>query len=708
MLHGRRATWLACGGGLAIAAAALAFFGSARPQVNILFITLDTTRADHLGCYGSAVAATPTLDALAARGVLFERAYAPAPLTLPSHASMFTGLYPPEHGLVTNGRGRLDAPIPVLAEVLSARGYETAAFVASFVLNRKFGLDRGFQTYNDDLTGADLHDDALHWQRDGKGVVDVALEWLQHPRARPRPFFCWIHLYDPHFPYLPHADEFGDRFRARPYDAELAYVDRQLKRLTDYLASEGLLEKTLVVVAGDHGEGLGEHVERTHGYTLYNATQHVPLIFAMPGKNPFAGRVAAPVSLVDVFPTLLETLRLKTPRRLSGRSLQPALLGRPIEPRPCYAATDDPFLQNGWSPLRSLTTDTWKYIRTTRPELYRLSDDPRETQNLAAQQPDQLQVMERALAEMEQKMERSAAADVHLSPEERRALASLGYAGGGVAGKLPETGHDLPDVKDMLPFDVAVADALELRQQRKTQAAIDKLRAVVRSAPTHLDARLFLGEALAEQGALPAAGAEYRAALRIKPDSSKAHARLAGLFAQQEQFDRAIEHYRQALQTDPDGVELHYNLGLALDRLGRLAEAESELRIAIDLGRQYVAAYIALGNLQARQGLAKAAVESFSRAVELDPRSVTARVNLGTVLAGQKQFDAALGQLTEAVRLAPDHFEARFNLGMLYSVQGRFQEAIPHLAKAANLQPGHVGARNELRRAQQVLKKGEQ
>lgn len=698
--HGRRAIWLACGAGCIIAAVWLTFFASFSPQMNILFITLDTTRADRLGCYGAAGVATPTLDGLAACGVLFERAYAPAPLTLPSHASMFTGLYPPEHGLQTNGRGRLATPLPVLAEMLAARGYETAAFVASFVLNRKFGLDRGFQTYDDDLSGADLNDDALHWQRDGQVVVDRALEWMTRERTSARPFLCWVHLYDPHFPYLTHAEEFGDRFRARPYDAELAHVDRQLKRLTDHLASAGLLENTLIVVAGDHGEGLGEHVERTHGYTLYNATQHVPLIFVMPGKNAFTGRVAAPVSLVDLCPTLLEILHLKAPRRLSGRSLRPALHGQRIEPRSCYAATDDPFLQNGWSPLRSLTTDTWKYIRTTKPELYRLSDDPHETRNLATEQPGQLQAMEQALSEMEQSMERSAAADVQLSPEERRALTSLGYAGGGTTGKLPEAGHNLTDVKDMLRHDAAVADALELRHQGKTQEAIDKLRSVVNSVPKHLDAHLFLGEALADGGETAAAAAEYQAALKNKPDSSKAHAHLAGLYAQQERFEQAIEHYREALQTDPDGVETHYNLGLALSRLGRLAEAESELRIAIDLGRQFAAAHIALGNLQVQQGRTHDAAVSYARAVELDPRSVNARVNLGTVLAGQNQYDRALVQLAEAVRLAPDHFEARFNLGLLYSRQGRFPEAIPHLTAAVRLQPKHAGARDELRRAQ--------
>ncbi|HEY3968843.1 MAG TPA: sulfatase, partial [Planctomycetaceae bacterium] len=290
----RRILWLGLAAGVL---ALLAFWLWPRHRANLLLITLDTTRADHLGCYGCSTARTPALDALAAAGMLCDCAYTVAPLTLPAHASLYTGLYPAEHGIRTNARGMLDAAVPTLTEVLARKGYDTAAFVASKVLDSKYGLARGFKTYND-LAGDDDAAEALVGERNAGSVVDTALEWLKAPRSRP--FFCWVHLFDPHSPYLPHTDLFGDEFAERPYDAEIAYVDQQVGRLLEYLKARGLDSQTLVVVVGDHGEGLGEHFERQHGMTLYNATLHVPLIFRYPAQLAPGGRLAANVSMVDV------------------------------------------------------------------------------------------------------------------------------------------------------------------------------------------------------------------------------------------------------------------------------------------------------------------------------------------------------------------------------------------------------------------------
>ena len=317
----------------------------------MLLITLDTTRADRLGCYGYAPALTPALDALAAEGVLFERAYTPAPLTLPSHASMMTGLYPPEHGLVTNGRGRLEKNIPTLAETLRDAGYDTGAFVGSFVLHAKFGLQRGFTAYDDDMTNTDPTEYGLHRQRDGRRVVDSALAWLKQPRHGP--FFCWVHLYDAHDPYRAHADEFGDRFIDRPYDGEIAYVDQQIQRLVKHLQANQLWERTLIVVVGDHGESLGEHDEEEHSLTLYNSVLQVPCLWTGRGATAAGRRVPQPVSLVDLRPTLLQTVGLRDPGRSSGRSLYAALSDGDIAAGDCYSATDDPLLEHGWSPAQS-------------------------------------------------------------------------------------------------------------------------------------------------------------------------------------------------------------------------------------------------------------------------------------------------------------------------------------------------------------------
>src|SRR5665213_318660 len=286
-----------------LAAAAVWLLSRPRPP-HVLLITLDTTRADRLGCYGCTQSRTPVFDALASSGILCERALTVAPQTLPAHASMFTGLYPLESGVRTNGRGRLDESIPTLAQALKRQGYDTAAFVASFVVDRKFGLDAGFNTYDDDFVGDEPVGEAMQRQRRGESVVNAALQWLRLKREKP--FFCWVHLYDPHAPYLAHTELFGNDYVDRPYDAEIAYVDLQAGRLVNFLKSRGLEQETLIVVVGDHGEGLGEHVEKGHGMTLYDESLHVPLIFRHVGRLPAGKRVPENISLVDLSPTILD------------------------------------------------------------------------------------------------------------------------------------------------------------------------------------------------------------------------------------------------------------------------------------------------------------------------------------------------------------------------------------------------------------------
>src|SRR5579872_3362675 len=470
---------LVLGTAAALFAAAM-FWLWPRPRPHVLLITLDTTRADRLGCYGYPAAHTPFLDSLAAQGVLCERAVTVAPITLPAHTSMFTGLYPAEHGVVTNGRGRLDDGISTLAEVLKRHGYETGAFIASFVLNGKFGVDRGFRTNDDDFAAEEAAFDPLHRERNGESVVDAALNWLK--ARRDKPFFCWIHLYDPHAPYLPHTELFGDEFADRPYDAEIAYVDRQVGRLVEFLKTRGLESQTLVIIVGDHGEGLGEHAERTHGSTLYNATMHVPLLVRQPDRLPPGRRVSTNVSLVDLSPTVLDLMGIADPRKITGKSFKSGLLGGHLQPSPCYGATDEPFLNSGWSPLRSLVAGPWKYIKTTKVELYNLSSDPHELKNLADVDLDKRREMEACLVAFESRLVRRAEVQVQLTPTERRALASLGYVGGTRPAPAAST-PDLPDIKDMLPYDIAVEDAGELVSQGALDAAISQLREVIQIAP---------------------------------------------------------------------------------------------------------------------------------------------------------------------------------------------------------------------------------
>ena len=688
-----------------LAALGIGLFGwravaSAR-RANVLFITLDTTRADRLGCYGYAPALTPTLDALAAKGVLFEHAYTPAPLTLPSHASMMTGLYPPEHGLITNGRGCLDEKIPALAEIFRDAGYDTAAFVGSFVLHSKFGLQRGFDVYDDDMTNTRPTEHGLHRQRDGARVVDATLTWLQEHRKRP--FFCWVHLYDAHVPYVPHGDEFGDRFKDQPYDGEIAYVDRQIGRLVKHLQSNRLSEQTLIVVVGDHGEGLGEHDEAEHGLTLYNSVLHIPWIWAGPGASAAGMRVPQPVSLVDLRPTLLEAVGLRDSDPISGRSLLAALSGGEIAAASCYAATDDPLLEHGWSPLRSLTTSTWKFIRTPAVELYDLSADPQEARNLAADRPEQVRDLDEQLAAHEQALTIRAAATVQLSSRERQALASLGYLGGKNSSPPPAAeAKQLPDVKRMLPIHNKVEAAHRLLLNGDAPSAEARLRELVREAPDYLLTQRYLAAALKKQTKLVESREILEDVLQRDPDDSEAHFELGAAHWEEKQFARAAEEFRKSLAINPHAEGSLFALAQSLVQLGEVREAEQAFRDALDQDPVHVEAHVALGNLLSGQKRPVEAEHHYREAIKYTPGLVEAHDNLAILLVGQRRMVEAGEHFQRAVELTPNNPQLQYNYGSFLLLQRRFDEAIRALEEALRLDPQHAHARQRLEQARSL------
>ncbi len=684
----------------------LALWTWPRPKVNVLIITLDTTRADRLGCYGHAAARTPVLDALAASGVLCEHAYTVAPLTLPAHSSLFTGLYPAEHGVRSNGRGRLDESIPTLAEVLKRQGYDTAAFVASFVLDGKFGLDQGFRRYDDDIAADESHDDALHRERDGRVVVDAALEWLAEKRSRP--FFCWVHLFDPHAPYLTHADLFGDEFADRPYDAEIAYVDRQVGRLIDALRARGLDSRTLVVVVGDHGEGLGEHLERKHGMTLYDATMHVPLIFHQIGRLVPGTRVAGNASMVDIAPTIMDLLALPEPRTMTGTSMAAGLRGGEFVGGPTYGATDEPFLNNGWSPLRSLTEASWKYIRTTRAELYDLADDPGERRNLADTHPARTAEMESRLSAFESRLVLRGDAKVQLRPDEKRALESLGYLGAGKPASAASSTPVLSDIKDMLPIEAAVEDAADLVSRREMDAAIGRLREIVSQVPSHSRAHCYLARALRDLSRFDEASAVLRSLLEARPDDPEGHHELGLIFLAQERTDDAAFEFTTTLALDSDYAEAHYDLAMIHVHRGELEDALSHFAAVLEIDHGHGATYCERGTLLVRLGRVPEGIADYRMALKYAPRAASLHHNLGVVLADQGRNDEALQHLELAVELSPESAEFRYSLGQFLMAQRRYDEAIRQLSKAVEFKPAFAAARERLeeaRAAQQNLQR---
>lgn len=657
------------------------------PKWNVLIVTFDTTRADRIGAYGHAGARTPAIDGLAHQGVLFERAYATAPMTLPSHATMFTGLQPPEHGLVTNGKGRLPEELVTLAEILSGRGYQTGAFTASFVLDSKFGLEQGFDTYDDDLSGTPRPLDVLHRERPGDVVVDSALNWLKD-RGK-GPFHCWIHLYDPHLPYVPHLQDGVDPFPDAPYDGEVAFADQQLARVLAFLKEQRLDENTLIVIAGDHGEGLEEHGEHGHGYLLYQSTLHVPLVIVRPGAEARGVRVAEPVSLVDLFPTLLDLLGLSAPQRVSGASLAGVWQGIEISPRACFSMTQEPLLDNGWAPLRSLTTADWKYVRTPITELYDLRTDPGEVTNLAEAEPDRVAELEAELAALEGRQRPREAAAAELSEAEKRALASLGYTGG-ISNRSAADPAQLPDVKVKLPLYNKLSEAVHMVEEGDAAGAEPILREVVAADPHYLKALGNLGICVSLLGRREEAVEWFEKVLAIDPTDFSALLNMGGTLSHMGRHPEAIKHYQAAMTVDRESPVAPMQLGLLYQSLGDLPQAELLFAQAVQRDPTYDPVICAQGDLAMQQRDGARSYERFEAALAVNPRSVPALVNLGIFSAQNGELEEAEQYFQRAVTESPRDPLPRLNLSRISTLRGKPLETVAALEAILVDTPDHL------------------
>jgi choline-sulfatase len=552
---------------------------------NLLVVTLDTTRADRLGCYGRAGGTTPHLDALAARGLRFAHAVTVAPTTLTSHATIFTGLIPPRHGVRINSEDRLDAAQSTLAEVLAAKGYETAAFVSSFVLDARFGLDQGFATYDDRVataTGSAFAQGTN--ERAGPSTTDAALAWLRKRDAK-RPFFAWVHYFDAHAPYAPPAP-FAARFPEAPYDGEIAAVDAEVGRLLQAVDAAGQRERTLVVVVADHGESLGQHGETTHGHFVYRSVMDVPLIVANPRLTPVPAVVdGGVVSTADVTPTVLDLLGAGDGRARDGVSLAAE---RPDRRRTVYMETLVPFLDFGWAPLFGFRRLEDSYVLAPRPEYYDLVRDPRESTNLyatatgdaARARDQQAATLERLLARFPSYRQAATAASAP-DPETRARLESLGYLGGAGASTAAT---DLADPKDMVEVTTQLVEANALLSAgRLPQALATAKRALARSK--------------GDRSVLLAAAKIYLRLNRLK----EAEDALRGFTAIQPKAD----------------VSVLLAQILILD--GRQAEAERLLAQAESLDPKHGAVWIARGDLALKRGNREDARAAYEKARSVDP-----------------------------------------------------------------------------------------
>ena len=566
-------------------AAALTFGCRGGPERwSLLLVTLDTTRADHLGAYGYTHVDTPTLDGWGSAGVVFERCITPVPLTLPSHVSLMTGLLPPSHGVHVNGEAALPAEAVTLAERLRDAGYATGAVVGALVLDERFGLAQGFEKYDDDLSKGAAPSRYGYIQRDAKAVTDSALLFLKRTR---RPFFLWVHYFDPHAPYAPPHGASPSGRSGTPYDAEISYVDAQLARLADYLEQSGAAAHTLVVATADHGEGLWEHGEVTHGLFVYESTLHVPLIARFPDRRAAGTRVAQPVTLVDVVPSLLEWLGVPTADRLDGRVLPLADVPAADE-RALYFENEGTAQIFGWSRLWGIASGDWKIVRAPRPELFDLRGDPYEMRDRYADQGERA----RALVQLSDRTRAELVAHhalphekPTLNEEDERRLRALGYA------SAPPTENDSGvDPKDRVAVYHKLEAALTQVDEGAPAQGLDMLTEIAeRDDPGNLRALAVVGdlamhEASVRDKAIDVLDRAARSEIRDRELLLAVRLWLAGALGEAGRHEEELAALQLAVKLAPERPGIHYRIGLASEAVGRFAEARASYERALASG----------------------------------------------------------------------------------------------------------------------------
>jgi choline-sulfatase len=589
---------------------------SAAPAAkNLVIVTIDTLRADRVGAYGYGAARTPAIDAVARAGTLFSRAFAVAPITLTSHASLMTGRYPAGHGARHNGT-RLDLATPTLADTLSHAGFATGGFVGAFPLDRRFGLIKGFQAYGDRMPrGAAGR--AIN-ERPGRLVVDDALAWLDNIRGRR--FFLWVHLFEPHAPYGNPSDPAERRRPAQArYDDEVAEADRQAGRVIDALGADRA--STIVVVAADHGEAFGEHGEIGHSLFVYDTTLRVPLVMAGPGVPP--GRTSdVPVDLIDVAPTVMRLLGV-TPFDTDGVDLQPALAGGTLSPRDLYAESFAPLLDFGWSPLRSMRSGRWKFVAAPSPELYDLETDPGETVNVVTSNAEVAAPM---LDQVQRFSGTELTAQAASDPEALARLQALGYASGSPA---PRSGAR-PDPKDRRALAARMAQVAsgELHGPALERA----LRDILAEDAGNPQAHLRLGYVLVDSGRCPEAIGHFTKAMAERLPSVDAHLGLAGCEAAARRFDAAAATLRAAARIEPDNPVVIANLGLVLSDSGHPDQAVVPLERALTLDPDLHQARFALALAFARTGRRREASDTAREVLRRLPPDAPQRAEVRRLL----------------------------------------------------------------------------
>jgi arylsulfatase A-like enzyme/Tfp pilus assembly protein PilF len=664
---------------------------------NVLLITIDTLRVDRVGAYGNPAGLTPTIDRLAREGVRFASARSHAPLTLPSHASLLTGRIPPRHGVRDNGTYRLDPSHPTLATTLKAAGYQTAAFVGAFVLDARFGLTRGFDLYDDFYGEATIPGRAEVVERRAERVAAPAAAWIAAAQA---PWFAWVHVYDPHEPYSP-PEPFSTRYPTSPYDGEVAYTDSVLGTLVEDLARAARLDRTLVVVTADHGEGLGDHHERTHGLFAYDSTIRVPLVFWC--RDCLEPAVpAAPVGLVDVAPTILDLLGL-TMSDVDGRSARMNfgdVATSPGQPPTGYFEALNASLTRNWAPLTGVVSEGLKLIDLPVPEMYDLSADPGEQTNIYARRPEAARRLERMLDTLARPPS-AAAVDADTAAR----LQSLGY----VVGQSPSRRRQYTaadDPKNLVALDAALDEAMGAAGRGDHASAVATLRQVIAERPDLAVAYDRLAFVLRSAGRTTEAIAVVEKAAGSGVADGPLLVTLGTLLQEAGRFERSAQVLEAAARMNPQDLEAKNRLGTTYARMGRAADAERAFRTVLEADPRSGEALTNLGVLYLATDRRDQAVTALKAALGADPGLAGARNTLAVAYAKSGNLAGAVEEWRALLQTQPENPDVLYNIGTALLQLGRAAEAVSYLDRFVAAAPPAYAA--DVARVRQMISRSRQ